>query len=247
MSLALSPLVATRFVVWGGLVLGLLLGMAGQASRFCVRGALADWVLERRPGRLFSWMLAVAVAAVCLQLLIGLRVFDASRSLAWSDRFLWASYIVGGTVFGFGMILSGGCPQRNLVKAGSGNLKALVTLVVAAIAAAMTLRGLFAGVRASLLDTWATQLPGSQDLGAMLAPVAGLSPQALRWAIVVLAVAAVLLFARRVRHAVQPAHWWGGIAVGLLVAAGFFLTGAVLAVGGIVAGALLALRLQLAP
>lgn len=75
MSLDLSFAVASRFVVWGGLVLGVLLGVAGQASRFCVRGALA-----------------------------------------WSDLFLWAAYLVGGTVFGFGMILAGGCPQRSLVK-----------------------------------------------------------------------------------------------------------------------------------
>ena len=51
----------------------------------------------------------------------------------------------GGVVFGFGMILAGGCPQRSLVKAGSGDLKAVVTLVVTAIAALMTLRGVFAG------------------------------------------------------------------------------------------------------
>ena len=33
-------------------------------------------------------------------------------------------------MFGYGMILAGGCPQRCLVKAGSGNLKALATLVL---------------------------------------------------------------------------------------------------------------------
>ena len=42
------------------------------------------------------------------------------------------------------MILAGGCPQRCLVKAGSGNLKALLTLVLVAIVSLMTLRGAFA-------------------------------------------------------------------------------------------------------
>jgi uncharacterized membrane protein YedE/YeeE len=227
MSLDLSPAVATQLVVWGALALGLALGVAGQASRFCVRGAIADWVLERRPGRFFSWMLAIAVGALCVQALISLRVFDAGRTLAWSDRLLWASYLVGGTLFGFGMILAGGCPQRNLVKSGSGNLKALITLVVTAIAAQMTLRGLFAGLRVSLLDTASIQLTGSQDLGQVFAPTLGLAPGVLRWVLVVFALVGVLVLAVRYRTALKPAHWWGGIAVGLLVAVAYFLTGSV--------------------
>lgn len=225
MSPELTPSVANQFVVWGALVLGILLGGVGQASRFCVRGALADWVEGKGPGRFFSWMLAVAVGAVCVQALISLNVFDASRSLPWSARFMWASSLVGGMVFGFGMILADGCPQRSLVKAGSGNLKALVTLVVIAIAALMTLRGLFAGVRVSVLDPWSTQLAGSQDLGSVLARATALSPGAMRWAIVVAGIVAILLLARRFRSRLQPAHWWGGVAVGLLVAAAYFLTG----------------------
>jgi uncharacterized membrane protein YedE/YeeE len=221
----LDPRTLTLIVVWGGLFLGLALGAVGQATRFCVRGAIADWVQLRQPGRLVSWLLAIAVGALAVQALLAAGLFDGSRTIAWGERFPWLSYLVGGLLFGYGMILAGGCPQRCLVKAGSGNLKALVTLVVVAIASTMTLRGAFAGWRANGLDTVALSLAGSQDVGAVLARGLGLPAALLRWLLSVAVTGAVLALAWKVRAQVKPAHWIGGILVGLLVAAAFFLTG----------------------
>ena len=222
----LDPKTLTQIVTWGGLVLGLALGAVGQATRFCVRGAIADWIVFRGPARFVSWMLAVAVGSVLVQALISAGALDASRTIFWGDRFVWASYLVGGLLFGYGMILAGGCPQRCLVKAGSGNLKAFVTLVVVAIAASMTLRGAFAGLRVNLLDALAVPLAGSQDFGGLASRALGVSAPAVRWTISGVLALAVFAFAWRVRRALDPAHWVGGIGVGLLVGAAFYLTGA---------------------
>jgi uncharacterized membrane protein YedE/YeeE len=227
MSSASDPVSLARIVVSGGFFLGLLVGAFGQATRFCVRGAIADWVQLRSPGRLVSWLLAVAVGAVAVQGLASAGIFDASRTLGWNARFPWLSYLVGGLLFGYGMILAGGCPQRCLVKAGSGNLKALLTLVLVALASTMTLRGAFAELRASGLDTFAASLGGSQDLGAVLGRSLSVAPGAMRWIVTLAIAGAVLALAWRVRAQLKPAHWIGGIAVGLLVAAAFYLTGAI--------------------
>ena len=227
MSLDLQPAALSAAVVWGGLAIGLALGAVGQASRFCVRGAIADWVTLRSPARMASWVLAIGVAAAAMQVLLSAGAVDGTRTIAWSDRFVWASYLVGGLLFGYGMVLSGGCPQRCLVKAGSGNLKAAVALLVIAVAAAMTLRGLFAAVRANGLDSLGWTLAGPQDLGSVLGRAADLPPGALRWVAAGLMLAAALAFAWRVRRALDKGHWLGGIAVGLLVAAAFWLTGKV--------------------
>lgn len=225
MSNDLDPANLARLVVGGGLLLGLALGVVGQASRFCVRGALADWVIFKGPARLVSWLLAVAVAALAVQGLISAGVFDATRTLAWNERFLWLSYLVGGAIFGFGMMLAGGCPQRSLVKAGSGNLKSMVTLVIAAIAALMTLRGAFAGLRVQGLDTWALSLGGPQDLGSVLSRLAAIAAGAVRWTVVLALLAGAFALAWRVRAVLDRGHWLGGIAVGLLVAGAFYVTG----------------------
>lgn len=227
MSLPLDPASLGRLVVFGGLFLGLALGAVGQATRFCVRGAVADWVDLRSPGRLVAWLLAIAVGAVGVQALVGFGLVDGTRFLAWSDRLVWVSALVGGLLFGFGMILAQGCPQRCLVKAGSGNLRAAVTLLIVAVVAAMTLRGLFAVPRAEWLDRWSVTTGGPQDLGTVLASALGTSPQALRWLLAFAVLAAVLALAWRLRHGVKKADWVGGIAVGLLLAAALFLTGSI--------------------
>ena len=225
MSPEADPTSLARIVVIGGFALGLALGAVGQATRFCVRGAVADWVIFRGPARMVAWFLAIGTAAVALQVLIATGQFDAARSLAWGDRLLWASTIVGGLVFGYGMVLAHGCPQRCLVKAGAGNLRAAGTLLVIAVAAAMTLRGLFAAPRANGLDTLAVALGGSQDLGSMAQRAFGAPAQAIRWAVALVFAAGAAVYAFRVRKVLEVGHWAGGIAVGLMVAGAFYLTG----------------------
>lgn len=221
---SINPASIARSVVLGGLVLGLLLGIVSQISRFCVRGAVADWVLLRNGERFAGWMLAVGVGAVGLAALASAGWVDAPRTLAWSPRLAWASCLVGGLLFGYGMILSGGCPQRSLVKAGSGSLRSVLVLMVVALASAMTLRGVLAPVRASLLDTWAVQLAGPQDLGRLAASAVSASAGGLRWALAALLLAATLVLAWRHRGALREV-WLGGAGVGLLLIAAVFLTG----------------------
>ncbi len=225
MPLPLSPEAATQAVLWGGLAIGLALGALAQATRFCTMGALADRFSYGGIARLLMWMLAVAAAALGSLLLVAMGALDATRTLPWSTRFLWPSYLVGGTLFGVGMVLASGCPQRNLVKAGAGSLKAVVTLLVAALAAQMTLRGLFAQLRSSTLDAWGLALNGPQDLGTLLGAVLGSGAGTTRWALLALALAGVALLLWRHRAALDGSHWAGGIGVGLLVVAAWALTG----------------------
>ena len=225
MSLPLSPAAATQAVIWGGLLIGVALGVVAQATSFCTMGALADWFGYGGTARLMMWVLAVAVAASGAMLAMTMGWVDAARTVAWSERFLWLSYAVGGTLFGIGMVLASGCPQRNLVRAGSGSLKAWVTLIVAAVTAQMTLRGVLAEPRVRLLDGVGVELGRPQDIASMLSPFLGVTPSGLRWAVwlLLLAVAGLLLW--RARQGMDRGHWIGGAGVGLLVAAAWGLTG----------------------
>ena len=220
-----SPEFATQMVVWGGLLLGLVLGLVAQATSFCTRGGLVDWFTYGGKARLMMWVLAVAVAATGTLSLIDLAWLDATRATAWSERFLWLSYLVGGCLFGYGMAIASGCPQRSLVKAGAGSMKALVTLLVTAVVAQMTLRGVLAGPRVNWLDAVSLDLGHPQDLGSMLAPMLGAQPAALRWMLLALLLLLAGLLLWRNRAGMDLSHWIGGAMVGLLVPAAWALTG----------------------
>jgi uncharacterized membrane protein YedE/YeeE len=123
------------------------------------------------------------------------------------------------------MMIAPGCPQRCLVKAGAGDLKAVVTLVLLAVIALMTLRGAFAGLRVAYLDSAGIALGGPQDLGSLLARALPLPPGVLRWLLVVAVVAGVAAFGWRQRAQIDRMTWVAGIGVGLLVTGAFVLTG----------------------
>lgn len=225
MTLPFSVEIAPQVVIWGGLSIGLLLGAVAQSTRFCTMGALADWFTYGGTARLLMWVLAVAVAATGSLLLIDVGWLDASKTNAWSTRLLWMSNLTGGLIFGLGMVLASGCPQRNLVKAGAGNLKAWVTLLVAAVAAQMTLRGVLSEVRVGVLDSFSIALNHPQDMGSTLALWAGGSP--MQWRLILLCaylvLAGVALY--RQRNSMEVSNWLGGAAVGALVVGAWVLTG----------------------
>ncbi|RZT97689.1 YeeE/YedE family protein [Rivibacter subsaxonicus] len=216
----------TRSVLAGGLLIGLLFGALAQRSRFCTMGALADLVTFGDATRLRMWALAALVALLGTQALILAGAVDLRSTVQNGHRLFWASNLVGGTLFGFGMVLASGCASRNLVRLGSGSLKALVVLGVTGLAALMTLRGVLAPLRIEWLDAFALSLAGPQDLPAWLAR-SGLAAEALLRPLLTLVLGALLGFwilrDRRFRGD-RPALL-GGAGIGALVVGAWFLTG----------------------
>lgn len=221
----MDPQQLTFFVVCGGLAVGLVFGAVAQTTRFCTMGAIADWVNFGDTARLRLWAWAVLVALLGSQALIGLAGVDLSASLYTGPRLLWLSQTVGGLMFGFGMVLASGCPSRALVRSAGGNLKALVVLIVVGLAAQMTLRGVFALPRVEGLDTVALQLAGGQDLPSWLARLSGQPVQTLRFALCVLLAATGLAWLLRSAEFRRPGPLFGGLVIGMLVVASWWLTG----------------------
>jgi uncharacterized membrane protein YedE/YeeE len=212
----------------GGLLLGLLAGALLQASHFCVMGAVADRVLFGSTRRLKVWWLAIATAVLGTQGLAaaGLVPLEASGHLA--GGIVWGPALLGGLLFGFGMVLTGGCASRTLVRAASGSLKALVVLLVMAVAAWTAQLGLLAPLHRALRE--AATLPvagaGGAALWRPLADLAGLSAEAARLLLALavgLALAVPALTDRRLRA--SPLELATGPALGLLVVGGWLLTG----------------------
>src|SRR3954471_23945620 len=120
------------------LLIGIAFGALVQRSHFCTMGCISDAVLFGSYRRLRVWALAIAVAVVGSQTLDKAGLVDLGGSLYQRAGPHWVPAAVGGVLFGFGMVQAGGCISRNLVRVGSGSLKASVALLATALAAAAT-------------------------------------------------------------------------------------------------------------
>ena len=156
-------------VLWASFLLSFIFGAIAQRTHFCTMGAVSDVVTMGDWTRMRQWALAVAVAMLGFAFLYymaspgGFSQLDPAKTLYASGRILWLSALVGGAMFGFGMVLASGCGSKTLVRIGGGSLKSLVVFIVMGIAAFATLKGITAVVRVATVDAVAinTVAPGA--------------------------------------------------------------------------------------
>lgn len=204
--------------LWGGLVLGVLLGVVLQRSSFCARAALADAFEGKDKGRLRAFVLAMAVTLLGSQLLASFGLVDLSGTPYLRASVPLLGLLIGGALFGAGMMLAGGCPSRLIVRAAQGQGAALLTWLVFVLAIMASLEGVLAPVR-ELLSGPSVQLPAA-SLPALFGGVPA-------WAVTA---GLLVLMALFLATAPRGSAWrgWrlplGGALVGLLVAASWYVS-----------------------
>lgn len=214
----------TQLVILVGLVIGLVYGSVGLLSGFCLMSSMRGFLAEGDGRLVRSYALAIAVAIAASQFLAGKGMVDLGRSIYLQQTFSAPVLFFGGLLFGYGMVLSNGCGSRALVLLGRGNLRSFVVVIVLAIAAQMTLKGLIAPARIALVQGSQTTVITNSlpSLFATLGPTEAVS-RALAAAVMVVV---LILFAfahpafRR-----SPGQIAAGVIVGLLVACGWYVTG----------------------
>ena len=215
-------------VLLGGFAAALVLGASAQVTRFCPQGGLRESLLEGKPARMAAYVAAIGVAMLAvagLQLVLG-QALAPSRPAYLGPELPWGRHVLGGVLFGAGMVLARGCPLRTLVRVGQGSAQALVLLVVMAVAAyVMTRTALYGAWFAPWLShlsvdlrRWGFQgqgldaLLGLHGLGARVALGAslGLGLLGLAW--------------RGLPWRQTRALWFGAVLIGLMVATGYAVT-----------------------
>lgn len=212
-------------VLWAAFLVGIAFGALVQRTGFCTMGAVADLASIGDWTRLRQWGLAAAVATLGFAALAGLGLLQAPQTLYASTKWLWLSALVGGAVFGFGMVLSSGCISKTLVRVGGGSLKSLVVALVAGIAGFATLKGLTAVWRTQTVDRVALDLGANADLGTLLARQSGLSPASAALIAGAIVGIALLAFSLASRESRRPLNLLAGAGVGALVLAMWWVTG----------------------
>jgi uncharacterized membrane protein YedE/YeeE len=220
---ALPGLTAT--VLWATFALTVLFGFVAQRTNFCTMGAVADIANFGDWTRMRQWLLAIGVAIVATSALAATGQIDPGKSLYATPRFTLLGYVVGGLLFGFGMVLAGGCGSKTLVRVGGGSLKALVVFIVLGLTAYITLRGALGVFRVNVIEPLGTRLATTQDLPTLAAAATGLAKPALQWTLGLLIGGALIAFALVRRDFRQWENLLAGFVIGGVIAAIWFVSG----------------------
>lgn len=137
-----------------GAVTGLLFGAAAQHSRFCLRAATVEVADGALGPKLAIWLIAFSAAVTGVQAAVVAGWLDVSEARQLAGTGSLSGALIGGLMFGAGMILARGCASRLLVLSATGNLRAIVTGLVLTLVAQASLRGVLSPLREEI-GSWA--------------------------------------------------------------------------------------------
>ena len=125
-------------LIFTGIPVGLVFGFALSRGRFCMNSAFRDIIVLK------DYTLLKAVGLAILVSMIGFAVMDRTGVISLSPvTFWWGANIVGGFIFGIGMVLAGGCASGITYRTGEGMVSAMVSVVGLTFFGLMTSMGVF--------------------------------------------------------------------------------------------------------
>ncbi|PYG28619.1 YeeE/YedE family protein [Pelagimonas varians] len=147
-----------------GLITGILFGVAAQRSRFCLRAATVEFARGRMEDKVAVWLLTFSTAVVWVQGAQWIGLIDTTEARMMAVPGSWSGAVVGGLIFGAGMVLARGCSGRLLVLAATGNMRSIVSGLIFAVVAQMSLTGWLAPLRNYIASLWITSGGRNMDL-----------------------------------------------------------------------------------
>lgn len=199
-----------------GIVTGIVFGVAAQRSNFCLRAATVEFARGKLGQKVAIWFLTFSTAVVWVQGAQMLGLFRGIDSRVMSVPGSWSGAIIGGLMFGAGMVMARGCSGRLLVLASTGNLRSVVSGLIFAVTAQMSLKGILAPYRDTLASLWITGSENVSLLNLLHLP---------EWAGLALGVAtAALALFLAVRNKLSTKVLVFASGVGFAVAVGWVLT-----------------------
>lgn len=150
-------------VVMGALT-GLVFGFMAQRSRFCLRAAVLEFWHRQPAQKLVVWLLAFSTAVIAVQALEMAGWLDTGQTRQMTSRGSLSGALIGGLMFGAGMVMARGCASRLLILSAGGNLRALLSGLVFAVTAQAALSGALSPLRETVAAAWTLEGGPSRDL-----------------------------------------------------------------------------------
>lgn len=218
-----------HIAVWGAII-GVIFGFVVYRTNYCAMGAISDIDSFGDYRRFRAWLLAAATAMIGAWFIQTMEIADLAGSIYLTPNFNIVANIVGGLMFGYGMVFAGGCVTKNIVRFGAGDLRSAINLVIVGIFAYMTIGGILGLVRTTAFNPFAIDLTErnieTQSVGSIISLITGAEVQSTNTiAMIVIAAAIILWCFKDKAFRSSPNHIASGILIGLCVIAVWMLTG----------------------
>ena len=136
------------------IIVGLMFGFVLQRGRFCLNSAFRDIIFVKDLTFFRAYLLCVAVAVIGTNLLdhFGLlRAFDETtghyeKVELMRQSFVPLANIVGGFLFGIGIVLAGGCASGIVYRVGEGQVSTITAIIGFFMGVVMTTQGLLSPI-----------------------------------------------------------------------------------------------------
>lgn len=210
---------ATGRWVLTAIPIGALFGFFLQKGDLCGSSAFSEVVLARDWRKVWGLWVAIVVS------MLGIALGDLLGWVQLNPKpFMWAGAVVGGVIFGVGMVLAGGCVSGCLYKGATGNLNSIVALLAMPVGIGLVEYGPLNGW---LVRFKQARIPAADGGPVTLSSLTGLP----FWALALLLAGATLVWAlARGRKATAEGTlasggvrlhrpwkaWQAGLAIGLL-------------------------------
>jgi uncharacterized membrane protein YedE/YeeE len=219
-------MVSTLGYIVSGLLIGAAFGFALQRGRFCVNSAFRE-VLFQDYTMLRAYLLAVAVTMIGANLIedMGwLGHYENGAFVAgqlYRQAFVpWAN-IIGGYIFGMGIVLAGGCGSGILYRVGEGNLAYVLAVCGFFFGIVMTKFGILKPVYEALISSPVFIGPDS-DIVPTLDNLLGIN----KWIVIAVISIPILFFVYQGKpfQKVKKGFSWAvvGVLVGIIAVAAFW-------------------------
>lgn len=126
----------TRIWVLTAIPIGFLFGFFLQKGNLCGSSAFSEVILQKDWKKVWGLWICIVTS---------MAVFAILDMVGWvtlnPKPLIWGNYVIGGLIFGVGMVLAGGCVSGCLYKAGTGNLNSIVAILGIALGISMVEHG----------------------------------------------------------------------------------------------------------
>lgn len=205
--------------------LGLMLGFVLQRGRFCLNSAFRDIIFVKDMTFFRAYLLCVVVAVLGTNLLEDFSLFKAFDQQTGSyvsvelmrQNFVPLANIIGGFIFGIGIVLAGGCASGIVYRVGEGQVSTMTAIIGFFFGVVMTTEGLLSPVY-RYLKSFKVEIAGKTN--PALWDIFGSGPT-VKWATIGVFSLAVLAFVMKGRPTFgrnSKTFSWGltGLLIGLL-------------------------------